>query len=178
MTKLTNSTKVKALDLKSYTQSLVTPTVSHDEQVLNPSLGRSCSDKRLQKGFLRPSLPFKLGTINCRTLNSGSSRAELNKHMTDFNISAACIQEHRYVHSASDSDIVAHNIGNSTLFTSSAARNEQGASVRGVGIAVKNTLLPLLISIKRINDRIVIAILKGNQKTFIVSCYSPHNTYP
>ena len=70
-----------------------------------------------------------MATLNCRTLNPPSARAELDNHLKDFDISVACIQEHRYIHKDSESDTVNHNLGLNTLFTASAARNQQGASI-------------------------------------------------
>ena len=93
-----------------------------------------------------------------------------------YNIPIVCIQEHRYVHSDTEPDIVARSIGTSTIFTASAVRNEQNASVRGVAIITINSkLLPLLESVKKLDERIVKATFKGNPKTVVISCYSPHN---
>lgn len=116
-----------------------------------------------------------MATLNCRSLSSTSSRAELNKLMNDYNIAIICIQEYRYVHNDEEPDIVALDIGSNTLFTSSSVRNSVGAAV---GIAVKTSLLPLVTSIQNVNDRIVTMVLKGNPKTQVISCYSPHNSRP
>ena len=43
---------------------------------------------------------------------------------------------------------------------------------------VQKQLLPILTSIKKVNDRILIATFRGNPKTVIISCYSPHNHVP
>lgn len=75
----------------------------------------------------------------------------------------------------SDPDIVTHNLGSSTLFTASAIRNDRGAAIHGVGISVQSKLLPLLLSVEKIDDRIVSATFKGNPKTTIISCYSPYS---
>jgi len=64
------------------------------------------------------------------------------------------------------------------LFTASAYKNEINASVGGVGLTVQKQLLPILTSIKKVNDRILIATFRGNPKTVIISCYSPHNHAP
>lgn len=75
-------------------------------------------------------------------------------------------------------DIVARSLGKSTIFTASAIRNEKNASVHGVAIAINTKLLPILESVKELHDRIVRATFKGNPKTVIISCYSPHNSLP
>ncbi|XP_038045172.1 uncharacterized protein LOC119719753 [Patiria miniata] len=84
--------------------------------------------------------------------------------------------EHLQVHRSEDPDIRISSLGSSTIFTSSATRNRQGAAVGGVAITVQTSLRPLLTSISKINDRIMLAVFKGNPKTYVVSCYSPTNT--
>lgn len=148
----------------------------NDEPTLKSS-ERVYFDHRLKKGFSRPSQPYKLATLNCKTLNSASSKVELDKLMKEYDISITCIQEHRFVHD-SDPDEVARDLGTTTLFTASAERNNCGASVRGVGIAIKSKLLPSLISVKKVNERIIVATFRGNPKTVVISCYSPHNSRP
>ena len=182
--KFYNSTKVKALATLPFTRSDIAVSASHDEPVLNPAedggipAGRKRFDRRPKKGLSRPSQSYKLATLNCRSLRSASSRAELNKLMHVYNIPITCIQEHRHVHSDTDPDIVARTIGTSTLFTASAVRNNQNASVRGVAITINSKLLPLLESVKKLDERIVKATFKGNPKTVVLSCYSPHNSLP
>ena len=95
-----------------------------------------------------------------------------------YNVPIVCIQEHRHVHSDTEPDIVARSVGTSTIFTASAVRNEQNASVRGVAITINSKLLPLLESVKKMDERIVKATFKGNPKKVIISCYSPHNNLP
>ena len=95
-----------------------------------------------------------------------------------YNVPIVCIQEHRHVHSDTEPDIVACSIGSSTIFTASAVPNEQNTSVRGVAITINSKLLPLLESVKKLDERIVKATFKGNSKTVIISCYSPHNNLP
>ena len=95
-----------------------------------------------------------------------------------YNIPIVCIQEHRHVHSDIEPDIVACSIGTSTIFTAFAVRNEQNSSVRRVAITINSKLLPLLESVKNLDERIVKATFKGNPKTVIISCYSPYNNLP
>ncbi|XP_038055821.1 craniofacial development protein 2-like [Patiria miniata] len=171
----TYSTRVKAPASNLPSHGTI-DTLSYDDGVRN-SLGRASSDKNsLRKGLARPRKTILFGQLNCRSLSSLSSREELNKHICDYNLSVTCIQEHRQVHRPEDPDIRISSLGSSTIFTSSATRNRQGAAVGGVAITVQTSLLPLLTSISKINDRIMLAIFKGNPKTYVVSCYSPTNT--
>ena len=178
MMKFYKSTKVKALATTPFTRSDVAASASHDEPLLNPvvfSAGRKRFDRRPKKGLSRPCQSYKLATLNCISPRSASSQAELNKLMHVYNAPIICIQEHCHVHSNSEPDIVARSIGTSTIFTASAVRNEQNASVGGVAITINSKLLPLLESVKKLDERIVRATFKGNPKTVIISCYSPHN---
>ena len=161
----------------SFTRSADALSASHDDRVLNPR-GRIRPESRPKKGFATPTKPYIMATLNCRSLSSKSSRAELNKIMNDYNIAIICIQEHPYFHNNEEPDIVATNIGSITLFTSSSVRNSVGAAIGGVGIAVKTSLLPMVTSIQKVNDRIVTMVLKGNPKTHVISCYSPHSSRP
>ena len=182
--KFNNNTKVKALATMPFKWSYIAVLASNDEPVVNPvkegvfPAGRKRSDRRLKKGLFRASKMYKLATLNCRSLKSVSSQAELNKLMHVYNIPIVCIQEHRYVHNDIEPDIVAHSIGTSTIFTASAVQNEQKASVRGVAITINSKLLPLLVSVKKLDKRIVKATFKGNPKTVVISCYSPPNNMP
>ena len=61
------------------------------------------------------------------------------------------------------------------MFTSTASDNYIGASIHGFVIAVNAKLLPILESVVKHDNRIVSATFKGNPKTTVVACYSPHN---
>ena len=112
-----HNTKVKALATMPFKRSDIAVLASNDEPVLNPAeegvfhVGQKHSDRRLKKGLSRPSKMYKFATLNCRSLKSVSSQAELNKLMHVYNIPIVCIQEHRYVHSDTEPDIVARSIG-------------------------------------------------------------------
>ncbi|XP_066922479.1 uncharacterized protein [Clytia hemisphaerica] len=178
MTKSIRSTKVKALDPLLDASSLDESTLSsHDEPALNPS-GRPDSNRTRRVKLSKPSQSYKTGTLNCRTLSTICSRKELNHLVSKHDIKILCVQEHRYVHKPSDPEIVSHDLDNCTLFTSSATRNEQGASIHGVGIVVHSSILPLLTFVDSIDENIMIAVFKGNPKTCVLSCYSPHNSRP
>ena len=178
MTKLIRSTKVKALDTLPDKSTLDEgPPKSNDDLVPNPS-GRTSSNRLRRVRLSKPSRSYKIGTLNCRTLTSKSSRKELNHLVSNHDIKILCVQEHRYVHGPTDPEIISHDLGNCTLFTSTATRNAQGASIHGVGIVVHSSVLPLLVSIDSIDRNIMMAVFKGNPKSIVLSCYSPHNSRP
>jgi len=81
-----------------------------------------------------------------------------------FNISICAIQEHRIMHSQGDPSICAHNIGPYTLFTASAWKTTSNATVGGVGILIKSSLLSLLETVDKISDRIVPFVVILNQQ--------------
>ena len=126
MIKFNNNTKVKVLATMPFKWSDIAVLASNDEPVLNPveegvfPVGRKSSDGQLKKGLSRSSKMYKFATLNCRSLKSVSSQAELNKLMHVYNIPIVCIQEHSYVHNDTEPDIVARSIGTSTIFTASA----------------------------------------------------------
>ena len=130
------------------------------------------------KGIFRLKRSNNIGTLNCRSLNSDFAHAELNLHINKFILQIVCIQEHRLHHKENDPEIISHDIGKNILFTASAYKNEINASVGGVGLTVQKQLLPILTSTKKVNDRILIATFRGNPKTVVISCYSPHNHAP
>lgn len=169
---------VNASSNKSFPRSDVVPPTTNDDCILNPA-GRLQSNswpmKWPKQGLFRPSKPFIKSTLNCRSLYSNSPQAELNKLMTNYNISLTCVQEHHYFHLDDEPDIRSHDIWDCTLFTTSAVRNLSSASIGGVRIAVRISSFPLVISI---SARIVMFILKGNPKTVIVSCHAPHSNRP
>ena len=131
MMKFNNNTKVNALATIPVKRSDIAVLAFNDEPVLNPveegvfPAGRKHSDLRLKKGLSRPSKMYEFATLNCRSLKSVSSQAELNKLMHVYNIPIVCIQEHCYVHNDTEPDIVARSVGTSTIFTASTVQNEQ-----------------------------------------------------
>ena len=169
-----NSTTVKARESLPRQRPNASSRATDEENGLNPP-GRSYSDIAPKRGLFDPKVSYTIGTLNCRSLNSTFSREELNLHTNTFNLQIVCIQEHRLVHRTDDPEFVAHDIGKSILFTSSAYRNNVGAAVGGVGFTVQKHLLPLLTSIKKVNERTIIATFNGNPKTVLICCHSPHN---
>ncbi|MEM7375782.1 MAG: endonuclease/exonuclease/phosphatase family protein, partial [Bacteroidota bacterium] len=98
-------------------------------------------------------------------------------HLDKYNIPICCIQEHRFIHKADDPEIIAQPLGRYTLFTASAWKASNNATIGGVGIIIQTGLLPILSSVRKISDRIIIADFKGNPRSSIISCYSPHSGY-
>ena len=172
-----NSTTVEARVSPPLNRSSVSLNATDDEPGLNPN-GRPSFDPSTRKGIFRPKRSYNIGTLNCRSLNSDFARGELNLHINKYNLQLVCIQEHRILHKDNDPELICHDIGKSILFTASAYRNEINATIGGIGLVVQKQLLPLLTSIKKVNDRILIATFSGNPKTVIISCYSPHNHFP
>ena len=112
-------------------------------------------------------------TFNVRTLNRIGQLPELTASAVEHNIDIICIQEHRYTHSE---DIKYHDTGNGwTLATVSAWKNSVNATVGGVGILIGPRALKSLISIERIQPRMMVATFNGNPRATIISCYSPTN---
>ena len=172
-----NSSTVKARDFMPLHWSSVSPNTTDDETGLNLNR-RPFFDPSSNKGIFRLKRSNRIGTLNCHSLNSAFARAELNLLINKFILHIVCIQEHRLLHKENDPEIISHDIGKNILFTASAYKNEINASVGGVGLTVQKQLLPILTSIKKVNDRILIATFRGNPKTVIISCYSPHNHAP
>ena len=155
MHKSTNSSKVKALDIRPTHRSDTVVHPTNDEPILNPNRRKSFDRRKPKVGLSKPRRIFKIGTINCRTLQNDSAITELDKLLHDKFIDICCIQEHRFVHKDSDPDIVARDLGWSTLFTASAIRNDIGAAIHGVGIAINSKILPLLLSVKKVDEKIM-----------------------
>lgn len=166
----TNNTEVQVLDniFRPYFGTMR----QYDVTSLNPETEGPATDVRPERGFSRPSRPFLLGQLNVRSLSSLCSKEETVKLMQNYNYSALCIQEHRITH---DTDISFTSLSDIILITASATRNTVGAATGGVGIALRPRAIANFISAKKLSDRIIQVILKGNPKTYILSCYSPTN---
>lgn len=65
--------------------------------------------------------------------------------------------------------------GSSNLVAASCVKNSANSSVGGVGILLSPKAMENLLSVEKISPRVVIANFKGNPRTTVVSCYSPHN---
>lgn len=58
--------------------------------------------------------------------------------------------------------------GKYVLFHSAAATNETGAAILGVGILVRNNLVPTLISLRLLGPRLLVAKFRGSQRNLTV----------
>ena len=177
MANFSNSTTVEACDYRPLRRKSVSPKDTDDEFGFNPN-GRPNSDLSPNKRIFRLKQSYSIGTLSCRSLNSEFALGELNLYINQHNLQAVSIQEHRLLHKNSDPDITSHDIGHSILFTASAYKITNNATLGVVGITVRKQILPLLTNIKKVDNRILIASFKGNPKTVLVSCYSPHNFAP
>ena len=169
------STKVKALDNQPLMRSDSAASAVNEEPTLNLSRRAGLDRRKPKRGLSKPSKSYKIATFNCRTLQHQSPQAEFNKLLNDYTIDITCVQEHRFVHADNEPEIVIRDIGSSVLFTSTASRNSIGASIHGVGIAINSKMLPLLETVDKHDNCIICATFKGNPKTTVIACYSPHN---
>jgi len=99
------------------------------------------------------------------------------KYLDKYNIPICAIQEHRFIYNVNYPEIIAMSLGRYTLFTTSAWKAANNATIGEVGIVIRTELLPILFSVRKISERIIIADFRGNLKPSIISCYSRHNGY-
>ena len=172
---VSNKTRVQVPALTPSSVSIVKDiSLTNEGDGLNPNIaGRLSSDNRHRGGLLRPSKTQFLSQLNCRSLTALSAKEELKHHLSLYSTNIATIQEHRQMHKPGDHEVVPHSFGLYTLFTVSAYKNLVNSTIGGVGLVVKTTLLPLLVDIHKVSERILLAVFKGNPKTYILSCYSP-----
>ena len=131
-----NSSTVKARDFMPLHWSSVSPNTTDDETGLSLNR-RPFFDPSSNKGIFRLKRSNRIGTLNCRSLNSAFARAELNLLINKFILQIVCIQEHRLLHKENDPEIISHDIGKNILFTAPSYKNEINASVGGVGLTVQ-----------------------------------------
>ena len=142
----------------------------------NPN-GRPNSNFSPNKWVFCLNQSFNIRTLNCRFLNSEFIQVELNLQIKQHKPQAVCIKEHRLFHKDSDLNIISHDICHS-MFTVSVYKSSNNVIMGDVGIMVRKQILPLLTSIKKIDNRVIIAFFKGNLKTVLLSCYSFHKLAP
>ena len=134
---------------------------------------KSATELKLKQKLLKCKQTIQIGTFYVRTLNRIGQLPKLTASAVENKIDIICIQEHRYMHTK---DIKYHETGNGwTLVTVSAWKNSVNASVGGVGMLIGPRALKTLNSIERIQPRMMAAMLNGNPKATIISCYSPTN---
>ena len=115
-----------------------------------------------------------ISSFNSRTLRMEHNQAELTALANAIGIEVLCVQEHRMFHD--DVATKHHNMGKGwKLVTGSATKNEQNATIGGVGMLLSPNACKSLINIESINERLMIATFNGNPQTTIISCYSPTN---
>ena len=96
-------------------------------------------------------------TFNIRTLNRIGQLPELTASVIDHNIDIICRQEHRYLHSE---DIKYHNTSNGWMFVlASAWKNSVNTAIRGVGMLIGPQALKSCNSIKKIQQRMMVAVI-------------------
>ncbi|XP_066923780.1 uncharacterized protein [Clytia hemisphaerica] len=170
-----NRSRVEAPDFRPF-QPIISTIHSNDGDAPNPTR-RVPPDDRRKKGLFNQRHRIHNAQLNCHTLNSLNSRKEMVVHLEKFNIPICSIQEHRFLHNANDPEVVAQPLNRYTLFTASAWKAANNTTIGGVGIIIQTDLLPILSSVRKISDRIIIADFRGNPKSSIISCYSPHSGF-
>ena len=169
--KVLYSTRVRAP-----TSHLATASSLYDDATLKPP-GRvgsdSCGETGAKPYFTRRLNMFQLSTFNTRTLNPLSRKHELVISASQHNNDIICLQEHRQFHSES---LKVEHINSYQLVTSSATKNSVNASVGGVGFLLSPRVQKSLLSIEKINSRIILLHVNGNPRLSVICCYGPTNS--
>ncbi|KAJ8393714.1 hypothetical protein AAFF_G00057670 [Aldrovandia affinis] len=148
----------------------------HDDETPNPE-GRVKSDHSTpSNALLRCRRPFIMGTINASTVREEARLAGLAHCAEKRGVEILGVQEHRRVHA--HDPIVYCKVGNCSLITSSAWRNEAQAATGGVGLLLSPRARKALRRVHQHTDRILIADFDGNPVTTIMVVYSPTNVAP
>ena len=120
--------------------------------------------------LINPKKYTYVATMNVRTIRLTYLRYELGKLFSKLNIDILGIQEHRIVH---EDPIRYEEIMGSTLITSSAWRNEQGAACGGVGVVLNNKAKKSLANVIPFSDRILVVNVSGNPAVTTIITYCP-----
>ncbi|CAJ1087271.1 uncharacterized protein LOC110241966 [Xyrichtys novacula] len=115
--------------------------------------GEASENSRRGKALLRCRTPLLMGTFNANTLRTEYSAAECEQRRCDAGIEILGVQEHRIV-LPDPNNIEYRTIGSGFFVISSAWRNQQQASVGGVGLMLGKKAKKALLDVKRISDRI------------------------
>ena len=122
--------------------------------------------------FIGRGKPFQISTFNTRTLNPISRLHELVHAASLHNNDIICIQEHRHYHQS----VLSYQILEKHHFiTASATKNSCNATVGGVGFLISPRAHKSLLSVEKINSRIILLHLDGNPKLTVISAYAPTN---
>jgi exonuclease III len=123
--------------------------------------------------FVSRGKPFQISTMNTRTLNPTSRMHEL-VHAASLNKNdIICIQEHRQHH---QSLLSYQYIDGYQLITASATKNSINATVGGVGFLVSPKAQKSLLSVEKVNSRIILLHLNGSPNITVICVYAPTNT--
>ena len=145
------------------------------DEAIDPNLqGRAMAEMHggRRKTLMRCKQTLDVSTLNVRTLAGDHRKGELTANFSKHGLDLLGIQEHRIVH---DETIRYGYIQGNALITSSAWRNERGASTGGVRILLGCKAAKALKSVRSHTSRILIANLHGNPATTIIVIYSPTN---
>ena len=122
--------------------------------------------------FVSRGKPFQISTFNTRTLNPISRLHELVHAASLHNNDVICIQEHRQHHQS----VLSYQLLEKFQFiTASATKNSCNATVGGVGFLLSPTAQRSLLSVEKINSRIVLLHLNGSPNISVISAYAPTN---
>ena len=123
--------------------------------------------------FVSRGKPFQISTMNTRTLNPTSRMHELVHAASLNNNDIICIQEHRQHH---QSTLSYQYINRYQLIMASATKNSVNATVGGVGFLVSPKAQKSLLSVEKINSRIILLHLNGSPNITVICVYAPTNT--
>ena len=171
----TNNTRVRVPDNVPCANTPSQQSESYDVGAPKPH-GRVATDSgggNRETNFLRCKKNVNIATLNTRTLRSINKQMEICVLAQKYNIDVLGIQEHRIVHT--DEQLRYENlIEGYQLITASAARNNAGAAVGGVGILLSPFAKKSLSSIT-CETSIIKATFSGNPESSIIITYSPTN---
>ena len=137
-----------------------------------------CSERKTQimESFYKVKESF-IGTLNCRTLRTVERQEELAYKFCNSKLGVLAIQEHRIVHAPGEVIRITPAGSDCILLTSTAERNQIGASVGGVGIAMRAAAWKLITEKEVVSPRILKVTFAGNPRFTVVSVYSPTEGY-
>ena len=105
-----------------------------------------------------------------QTIRLKSNQYELVNNATKHGIEIIGIVDHKICH---EDELEYHQFEKHTLVTTSAWRNASNSPVGGVGILVNKSVESALGSVRKWNERILVAEFNGNPNTTIIVHYAP-----
>ena len=129
---MTSSTNNKRCKVPNITFP-ITETISKETYDGLLPLGRVYLEKRvgIKAKLLRCKREIIVSTMIIRTIREEHKELELKYNFESHDLDILGIQEHRIMH---DETVKYNTIGHSTLITTPAWKNDQGASTAGIGI--------------------------------------------